>query len=485
MSKKMLLTESNPVLINEWDYEANSNLQPTELYRSSTENVWWKCSKDPRHKWQMKISRRVHNNSGCLYCAGKLVLEEKSLAVLRPDLMEEWDWIENKKFDPKTLSCTSNRKMHWVCKNNPNHKWVATIYNRNHRGTGCIKCSRKNIKPRGAKKLLINEYRHIAKEWDLDKNASIDLNKVTHASALRVWWICSANSLHRWDATVTNRTSHNRGCPYCNSTIASSDNSLKSIFPEVAKEWHYEKNAPLTPENVTRASGKKVWWLCNNDPDHEWEAVIRNRTTLKSKCPECENEIKTIRLHGYMLDNSSSLTKHYKLFIKNLYSIETIVKEADFKRDSHNKTFLRLAYSSIITSLEAYLSDFFRERVMESEEVMIKLFRHALELKNKKISLEDAFHFSDKKHKVAEDYIHEVIWHNLGKVGHLYKLVLSIDFDKTLKEEICRHIDIRHDVVHRNGRSKSGVIQRIDAPKIKACIDTVKTFVEKIELFSN
>ena len=485
MKNKKLLADSNPNLLDEWDYSLNGDLNPKELYRSSNENVWWKCKEDSRHQWQATVKRRVYNHTGCLYCAGKLVLEEESFAAKHPDLMQEWDWEKNKNLDPKSLSCGSKKKAYWICKNNPSHTWRVDLYHRSYNRTGCRKCANLNKEKRGRKKLLVNDYPSIAKEWDFEKNTGIDINKITHASAKRVSWVCNIDETHKWESTVTNRTSKQRGCPYCNGELPSKKNSLKSIYPEVAEEWGFDKNFPLKPEDVTRASGKKVWWVCKNDPDHEWDAVVRNRTILGSNCPHCENEIKAIRLKGYMLDNSSVLTKHYKLFVKNLFSIESIIKEVDFSMPSYNKTFLRLAYSSIITSLEAYLSDYFMERVLASEDKMDKLFRNAKEFKNRKMSINEALIFSDRKSKEVEQYIHDVIWHNLPKVEHLYRKVLSIEFDSTLSEDINRHISVRHDIVHRNGRCKDGRIHHIDKVKVEECLASVKNFIEKIELDSS
>ena len=40
-------------------------------------------------------------------------------------------------------------------------------------------------------------------------------------------------------------------------------NDLETKFPDIAKEWDYEKNAPLTPKQILAGSNKKVWWLCS------------------------------------------------------------------------------------------------------------------------------------------------------------------------------------------------------------------------------
>ena len=37
------------------------------------------------------------------------------------------------------------------------------------------------------------------------------------------------------------------------------NNSLAEVHPELVLEWS-EKNLPLTPDDITFGSNKKVWW---------------------------------------------------------------------------------------------------------------------------------------------------------------------------------------------------------------------------------
>ena len=62
---------------------------------------------------------------------------------------------------------------------------------------------------------------------------------------------------------------------------------LASNYPELAKQWNYDKNGALTPWDVTIGSGRKVWWTCSLG--HEWEAVVGDRARNNSGCPYCAN----------------------------------------------------------------------------------------------------------------------------------------------------------------------------------------------------
>ena len=62
--------------------------------------------------------------------------------------------------------------------------------------------------------------------------------------------------------------------------------SLAEVNPELSKEWHPTKNGSLTPFDVTISSGKKVWWKCDVEDDHEWESSVDNRSKGNG-CPVC------------------------------------------------------------------------------------------------------------------------------------------------------------------------------------------------------
>ena len=61
------------------------------------------------------------------------------------------------------------------------------------------------------------------------------------------------------------------------------NNSLAEVHPELVSEWS-EKNLPLTPDDITFGSNKKVWWkgACG----HEWQTSVK-ACSNGEKCPIC------------------------------------------------------------------------------------------------------------------------------------------------------------------------------------------------------
>ena len=65
--------------------------------------------------------------------------------------------------------------------------------------------------------------------------------------------------------------------------------SLAEEYPELAKEWDFEKNIGFTPDMFLSGSHKEVYWIC--PLGHSYPAVINERVRSKTNnnCPFCSN----------------------------------------------------------------------------------------------------------------------------------------------------------------------------------------------------
>ena len=135
-------------------------------------------------------------------------------------------------------------------------------------------------------------------QWDIERNLPLTPDDVTFGSHKRVWWTCPNG--HSWQAMVYTR-SEGTGCPYCTGRkVTPKQGGLVKQFPLLTAEWDVEKNAPLTPQDVTTGSHKLIWWRCPKG--HSWRAAVYSRTTLGTGCPVCtgrqalagENDLATL-----------------------------------------------------------------------------------------------------------------------------------------------------------------------------------------------
>lgn len=120
-------------------------------------------------------------------------------------------------------------------------------------------------------------------EWDLERNAPLTPKDVTFGSHKKVWWCCKNG--HSWQTAVYTR-SGGAGCPYCSGRLPHIERSkvLSQYAPALVKEWDSEKNAPLTPSQVTVGSHRVVWWRCPKGHNYQTSVKLRVRG---SGCPYC------------------------------------------------------------------------------------------------------------------------------------------------------------------------------------------------------
>lgn len=120
--------------------------------------------------------------------------------------------------------------------------------------------------------------------WHRSRNGNLRPTDVMTGSHRKVWWQCDKG--HSWEAPVYYVAICGSGCPYCRGLKAiPGETDLASQCPEAAKLWDTERNAPLTPQEVTPGSKAKVWWRCENN--HRWQTAIFSVASNRSSCPYC------------------------------------------------------------------------------------------------------------------------------------------------------------------------------------------------------
>ncbi len=287
--------QNNKRLLDEWDYEKNGELKPENISAGSEKNVWWICEKG--HTWEQSPVGR-HRKEGCPYCSNHRVLVGyNDLATTAPELLKEWNYDRNT-VKPTEITKSSNKKIWWKC--SEGHEWEVKACSRVSFKSGCPYCSGRRAIP--GKTDLATTNPDLAAEWNYERN-EITPSEISSGSGKKVWWKCSEG--HEYEAIVYDRANGN-GCPYCaGKKVLKGYNDLASNYPDIAKEWDYEKNAKR-PDEVTEGSSKKVWWKCKKC-SFSWEALIYSRTRNKSGCPVCSIEINTVNRQKTILKNRGSL----------------------------------------------------------------------------------------------------------------------------------------------------------------------------------
>ena len=136
---------------------------------------------------------------------------DKSLLITHPDISKEWDYKGNFPLKPDNFTYGSRQSVLWLCKKG--HSYPSTISSRTgNKKSGCSFCSGQRV---GKDNNLEYLYPNIASEWHPLKNGDLKPSLVTKGSNKKVWWKCSINSQHEWDANIYDRVSKKTGCPIC------------------------------------------------------------------------------------------------------------------------------------------------------------------------------------------------------------------------------------------------------------------------------
>lgn len=112
------------------------------------------------------------------------------------------------------------------------------------------------------------------------------------------------------------KRANGRKCPVCaGKKVIKGINDFGTYNPLISKEWDYSKNE-VNPEEVTKYSNKKVWWICSKC-NNEWQMTVNARSSGRG-CPECakkkriETRIKnSINKKGSFLDVYPEIAKEW------------------------------------------------------------------------------------------------------------------------------------------------------------------------------
>ena len=215
---------------------------------------------------------------------------KNSLYNLFPEAAKEWHPTKNGHLTPDLFHKGSEFRAWWKC-TKCGYEWQTSIKQRTReKATGCPACSNQILVP-GVNDLA-STHPFLAKEWHPTKNGDLTPQQIISGMSKKFWWKCSECG-HEWAATITHRKFSHSGCPKCShkksaekrrSTLLKRNGGITD--PQLMREWDYERNYPLTPQDFTAASSKKVWWKCSKC-GYNWQSAISSRNMNKTGCPKC------------------------------------------------------------------------------------------------------------------------------------------------------------------------------------------------------
>ena len=334
------LAVTNPEVLKHWDYAKNQRT-PEDFTSGSNKKAWWICEKG--HSYCQTISSYVHGKA-CPYCSNQKVLRGfNDLATTRQDLLPYWHPTKNTNITPYEItSGSSSKKVWWIC--DKGHEYQMTPANK-AAGQGCPICAKQaqTSFPEQAIFFYLKQATEAKNRYKLDGKIEIDI----YLPVFNIGIEYDGFLYHSSEASKYNEEKKNMYCAehgirlirikevkedmadsdttiYCindgrnysyltdvinklfsllgielqtainvdndapsinNQYIFNEkQNSLGSVYPDLAKEWDYKKNGILTPSMISSHSGRKVWWKCAEG--HSYQASPDNRAKGNG-CPFC------------------------------------------------------------------------------------------------------------------------------------------------------------------------------------------------------
>ena len=242
MKEEKLLKNTNPSLLEEWDFTKNKNISVDTVSRRSGIKVWWICKRG--HSWKSSVSHRTEGK-GCPQCKW-MVDKSESFGHIFPELAKEWHPTKNTLFTAYDLHPGSTKNVWWVCK--LGHEWKSEIRQRVRHATGCPFCFGSKA---GKETCLSTINPELAKEWHPTKNGDLTPEDVRFGSTKNVWWKCENG--HEWKAVISVRNYSGCRCPECSKLVTLKDgtklNSMVEAFYYLKfmsenRVFQYDRNYP-------------------------------------------------------------------------------------------------------------------------------------------------------------------------------------------------------------------------------------------------
>jgi len=340
------LADTNPTLAAEWHPTKNTDTAH-KITAGSNKKAWWVCENG--HEWEANIASRKSGN-GCPYCSNRLAGYGNSLADHSPHLVQEIDFKKSN-INPRDIPAGSAQKLWWTCNRGHSYEAPVRRRTMTGSGCRFCSsqtsapeirlfCELKSIfgdalgreKLDGVEADVIIPSLKVAVEYDgayfhKDKlerdhqktehferlgyvtlrlreaplpigNNDIGVSPGPHAptkNEINELVLYMAKERPDIEGIVKNyvekdgfaaQKEFKRILSYLPGPPE--EDSLAELHPNVSKSWNYKKNYPLKPEMFHPRSGKRVWWVC--EQEHEWEATIDKRAGSGRGCPYCTNK---------------------------------------------------------------------------------------------------------------------------------------------------------------------------------------------------
>ncbi|CQJ67393.1 TPA: hypothetical protein ACJIYU_004456 [Yersinia enterocolitica] len=170
---------------------------------------------------------------------------------------------------------------------------------------------------------------------------------------------------------------------------------------------------------------------------------------------------------------------HTDIYVSSISLLDKILEEGKVHT---SETFYKMQIAYCITIMESCLGDMIKSIVLSDNRYRNYAVYQIEHLRNKEIKLVNLIDEDDVVGKSVQEYLTGVLYHKITIVQEAYKAILQIkkykDIDTTKINELTT---LRHDIVHRNGKTRDGKEILFEYKDVLDAFNTTKTFLTEMK----
>lgn len=179
------------------------------------------------------------------------------------------------------------------------------------------------------------------------------------------------------------------------------------------------------------------------------------------------------------IDAISANTEFSKTFNDGIRHVRSLAMYIQTLDTEESTSLARMLYAHVITLMETFLSDALINTVLRDEALIRRVVERISWFKEQKFSLSAIYAKMASVREIVQRYLARLLYHDIKKVRTLYKDVLEITLPAS--EDLENAINQRHDIVHRNGRTKEGDTVNVGFNEVMNLADLCERFVSNVD----
>lgn len=139
-----------------------------------------------------------------------------------------------------------------------------------------------------------------------------------------------------------------------------------------------------------------------------------------------------------------------------------------------------MLYAKIITNIETYLGDTLKNLVLNNDNYLRKFVHEYSPYEKEEFKLCDIFEKHDRIKDIVKQSLDQLLYHNLWQIKQIYIKILDVDMGDI--SILSKAVNIRHDIVHRNGKDKDGNVHTITKEMVAELAQAANDFIYNIDV---